>query len=318
MPGHPSVVRVRVVWLAGLLWSPLAAPDVLADAPLTSALTETASPRLRGLGGSGVSIGGDPTMAWLNPAAAARLQGSALAFAGQRGILGDMAGQVLWAHAGESRTGLLAASYGSAGMATLNALDGSSRAVALQEDLLVALGFAAAPASDLTVGALVKMLHSVLFEEFATTQFACDLGMQYRAHPLAKIGLALRNAGTRARYLDDAVAAPLSIAGGAVAGFRSAQGNAALVTADAEYQVSAKRTYLRIGAELILRNVVTTRVGATVGGPSGLGGLSFGLGFQLARYRIEYGLRLAGDFEVPQSIGVMLPLGGPVATSDGR
>lgn len=318
MTGPAAPPRIRIVRLAALLAWTFAASPAGADTPLSSALTETGSPRLRGLGGSGVSIGGDPTMAWLNPAAAARLPGSALAFAGQRGFLGDISGQALWAHAGASRTLMVAASYGSAGMTTLHALDGSSRDVALQEDLLVAVGLASAPAADLTAGALVKLLHSTLFEEFSATQAACDLGIQYRAHPLAKFGLALRNAGSRAKYLDEGSAAPLSIAGGIVAGWRSAQGNALLVATDAEHLVSAKRTFVRIGAELILRNVVTTRVGATVSGPAGLGGLSFGLGFQLARYRIEYGLRLAGDFEVPQSIGVTIPLGGGAVTSAGR
>ena len=306
--------------LAGRLAAPVAllgACFLLASAASgqtspVNALTIVEASRAEGFGGAAAAVGRDASMSWLNPAAAAQ-SGAALTLAGQRGYFNEAAGQALVSApfaGGALFAGLI---YFDAGSVALNPDDGSSRTVRIQQDLLGSIGFAGTLAGPASGGISVKGIRSEIFGETAAA-LALDAGLQTRLNRFVKAGACLQNIGGRLRYETDAVNLPsLFRIGVAAGGWLSEWGfpsvfetDRLLVIADVEFPFAERTISFCGGVEYQLGTILAVRAGAKLANREESASFSSGIGLSAGKYRLDYSVRMGGDFSKPQTLSLTI------------
>lgn len=271
--------------------------------------------RSAGWGGASAGISNDPTLAPSNPCAAAALRRAAVTLGGQRGFFGDSLGTIQASLPVGPGSLSLGALYYAASTARLFAADGSVREFVLQRDVALSAGFGGPLGRTIWAGAAVKLLRSELFGEFAGNAVAADAGFQMRLVSWLKAGLVVRNAGTGIRYGEDRVPLPTEARLGLAAGWtvRAASGGWAgdtlLLMADAT--VPAVGHHLprwQGGIEYRYAGMLSARGGVSLGGPETLARIAAGLGLTRGRFRVDYALRFASDFDLPHAFSLTVML----------
>lgn len=293
--------------VVGLVSGP--AGSVLAAGTRTiavTALNRTEPTRSMAFGGAATALGVDASLVWTNPAALARTAGQAVTFTGQRGMFGELAGNILWSVRAGQLTYAFGAIYDDTGTTTLHAADGTERTVTLQQDLVGTASCGMAFSPDVAGGFTVKVISSRLFDEFSATAVAADAGLHVRLTDNVKLGVAITNAGTDLKYFDEAASLPSTLRGGIAAGWRIDTGgnpDILLLLADAERELTSFRTGWRLGTEYQIRGIVSVRGGvrSETGGPMRL---TTGVGIKAGGQRIDYGVEFGGGFDTPHSLSL--------------
>lgn len=267
--------------------------------------------RTQALGGAGVAIGNDPTMARINPAAVSRVRSTSLTAGGKRGFFGDLVGHLHAVSPVGNGVAYLGGMYFESPPARLMASDGSERYIVLQQDLAVEAGYSGNPFPGFSCGASAKVLNSRLFEEVSSRAFALDVGFQFQAHDFLKVGLAVRNAGTGLKYASDPIPLPLEVQAGLAAGWvlvkrEALPGDSLLCVFDAVYSAQTNLPVWRMGLEYRLFGVLALRGGARIGRSSSLSRYSAGLGVQYGALRLDYSFLFTTEFSNPNSLSVTI------------
>jgi hypothetical protein len=306
MPPGPTRGVVFLVLLAG-------AGTVRAAMAPVSALDLFEPIRSAAIGGAGVAIGNDPTLAPVNPAAAARLAATSLTLGGQRGFFGDLLGHGSVTVPTERGTWFAGLVYYASPAVLLRFADDSVRSVLLQQDLLAAAGYARAIGPGLAWGLTAKVLRSELFEEFRAQAGAIDAGVQVRLTDHFKAGAAVRNLGPSFRYAGDALHPRTELRAGLAGGWRvraggpDSPGDALIAAADLVWDVRAGAAEVSAGAEYRWLGFLAFRAGASVGGAGGeLARVAAGLGVSNGPYRLDYSIKFGTAFSTPQALALTL------------
>ncbi|MEK7474002.1 MAG: hypothetical protein AAB152_00070 [Candidatus Coatesbacteria bacterium] len=304
---RPSVPHLV---LAALLVGAATARGALAP---VSALDLFEPLRSAAIGGAGVAIGNDPALAPVNPAAAARVAAPSLTLGGQSGLFRDLLGHGNVAVPSDRGTWFAGFVYYESPSVQLRAPDDSVRTVLLQQDLLVAGGYARAISPGLSWGVTAKVMRSHLFEEFVAQAGAVDLGLQARLTDTLKAGVAVRNLGPSFRYAEDALQPRAEAHAGVASGWRVRQGgqdspgDTLIIAADFAWNLHAGYGEVRAGAEYRWLGLLAFRVGSSIGGvPGELARLAAGLGFSNGPYRLDYSIRFSTGFTMPQALAITL------------
>jgi len=279
-----------------------------------SSLNKIEAIRSQAMGGAASALGGDASLAWLNPAAPGGEKSASLTLAGQRGFADDLIGQglgVLPLKVGVVFVGVSGYTYGSV---TLNSTDGSSREVSGQQDMLGAVGFSREVTPGISAGACAKIMRSSLLGEMATSAMSFDVGIQAGVIPMVKAGLSLRNLGTKMKYYSDPVNTPFTVRTGVAVESRFGEvwgKEEALHTittvADVEYPPEEKRAILLGGVEYRWKGMIAVRAGIKYGFREELNNYSAGLGFILGKHRLDYSVKLGSlVYDVPQAVSLTI------------
>jgi len=267
--------------------------------------------RLAALGGAGAAVGYDPTLIPANPASCVVLSRTSLTLGGQRGFFGDMTGHGFLAFPCASGVVVVGGMYYASPPASLHSTDGTVRRVVLQQDIVSLVSYCGPVGSRVSAGASLKVLHSELFEEYATLAPVADLGIQVKLSPIFKLGAAIRNAGPSYRYFEDAVAPPTEVRLGLAGGWRVRGGEAGvpadslIVVTDLVWNAVSTAASFRAGAEYRWLGLLAFRAGFQGGGAARqLARLAAGLGFANGPYRLDYAVRFDNTFEVPQALAL--------------
>ncbi len=277
-----------------------------------NALTVVEASRAEGFGGAAAAVGRDASVSWLNPAAAAQ-SGAALTLAGQRGYFNEAAGQALVSAPFAGGALFAGLTYFDAGSVSLNPDDGSSRTIRIQQDLLGCLGFAATLVGPLSGGISLKGIRSGIFGETASA-LAADAGLQTRLNRFVKAGACLQNIGGRLKYENDSVSLPsLFRIGMAAGGWLSELGfpsvletDRLLAIADVEFPFAEKTIAVRGGIEYQLGTILAVRAGARLANRDESASFSTGIGLSAGKYRLDYSIRMGGDFSKPQTLSLTI------------
>jgi len=251
------------------------------------------------MGGAVAAAGRDPTLTWLNPAAAAGNKQATVTFSGQKGFIGDttwLALGVLPIHDGGGLvTGV---AWYDAGSVVLHPAGGEQRTVDAQLDGMGLLG-AAGEAGGVRAGVNAKFLRSTLFNERSASAGAFDAGLC--AEPLEgwTAGVLAQNMSGGIRFEKTDVPLPTVLRAGLAAQW-SEEGNRLIVSADGVRDMERKKYGWGGGVEFRFSGTLSLRGG--VGRKPELNGIgyTFGMGFEGFKYRIDYGVRLEPSETSPQ------------------
>ncbi len=278
------------------------------------------TPRSQALGGAGVALEHDVNLVFLNPAAVGRAAAPMICAAGQSGWLKGASGTLLATRPLGRGAGMAGGSYFDAGRTTLHALDGSSRQVNAGRDLLVLAGFAGSLTPRLTMGFTAQYYRTELVEESVSSAVLGDAGVQIRLSRFVKGGASVRRVGTGAKFLSDAIPAPVLARAGVACvlplgewfgGVLHAQ-DVLIAVGDVELAVEDRRTAFRLGVESWWHRLIALRVGGRLTDSEALGNLAAGLGVRAAwavgpvrEWRLDYSVRLRNaEFATPHNLSL--------------
>jgi len=287
------------------------------DTDAVNALNRVEAARAQAFGGAAVAIGNDPTLIWLNPAAAANLATGSFTVSAQRGYFGDTMGQALLALPlgnGVMTAGVL---YFDAGEGEMYSEDLSTVwRTRLQQDVVGAAGYSMALTPRVSSGATLKVLHSRLAESMSANALTGDAGIQVRVRDWLKLGFAASNIGTPLKYAGDAVAAPAAIRAGVACGWRlhlsgGTKPDTLILVGDTEVQAASGLVSWRGGLEYQLRGMIAVRGGFRAGEAREPSTFCGGVGLRIGAWRLDYTLRYNSEVDLPQivSLTVALPAG---------
>jgi len=298
-----------------------------ADTPPVNVLVKTAPVRSEALGGAGAALDGGPEMVWANPASASvGASGWGLAVGGMQGMFGEttrsgVAGYSVWG------TDVFAgfSSY-DAGLVTLNALDGTTRKISGQRDVMGVVSESGALGDAGRQGIQVIYMQSEMLGEFRTTVLAGSCGIRADVTDTVSAGAVVRNFGPNMRQVEDVVTLPAVGSAGIMV--RSVLGEEWNAPADAPNQLrllgdvvcgfaSSKVEFLA-GAELQLGGVLIIRGGGSIGEKGRVGRVSAGLGVDLGgqpdrdgvagvRFQLDYAIKfMTESFDPPSSFSLSM------------
>jgi len=278
-----------VVVLANGLWAKGAGTSggIILEEPLGA--------RACGMAEAYTAVGEEIGVLHYNPAGLISLPNRQASLTYQRGLADDNFMSLLYGQ--PTRLGVFAGafSYYTAGDIELIDLDGNESTVKAEQDYVVVAGFAHQVLKNLPMGINLKVVSSRLVEAKTATGFAVDLGTLYRP-PLEGlvIGLAVRNLGTRLKFIDEGDSLPLKICLGSA--YERPFGNQKiLVSVDLPFLVYEEKITPAVGFEFDWREVVQGRVGYKFNSDDT--GLALGMGFTYQRYIINYAFGLANRLE---------------------
>lgn len=158
------------------------------------------------------------------------------------------------------------------------------------------------------MGASAKVLHSTILEKYSTDMVVGDVGLQLDMPPRLKLGLAIQNFGTQAKYLDEPLDAPTLVRAGVGADFPLANGDTVMVVGDVQYGFVSEQWAMSAGLEYLWTKLVALRAGIRESEQTELGNYSIGLGFQTGIFRMNYSVRLSKEYSMPQSLSLTIVL----------
>ena len=265
---------------------------------------------MQALGGPVAGIARDITAVWLNPVAAAGVDGSSLTLSGQRGFIEDMTWQLLaTSSAWKGATLAAGIAYYDAGTVELTTSSGASRQVSGQQDFLGLLGISAAILPGLDAGFSAKVMHSELVDEYSSDVAAIDFGIITRFSQTMRAGVILSNAGGDMRYREERIPLPTAVHAGCSADIpvKTPAGGVEAVLAgflDCGYFPEGDEFEWRGGVEYRWHDTMAVRAGASR--PAYRNGWEYsgGLGIQVSRYRLDYATRLKSAESAPHIFGL--------------
>ena len=294
----------------------LAAGAVRAETVASTILGEVGGTRARAMAGAASALSGDPTLAWLNPASSADVNGTGLTLAGQRGVFGQSMGQMMLCRSMEF-TGVMFAgvSVDDSGATVMPTLSGGFRKVSLQRDYLAVLGYART--GDLADwGVTVKGLRSELLGDYSANAAVLDLGVQRQVLRSLRAAVTVQNLGTKIKYFETASPLPATARAGLAYDWKWWHGlqedspaNVVTVVADADYSIYENVTGWQAGAEYSWRGIASLRGGVKGDTRENLGLYCLGIGLSTGRYRLDYSIDLGGDIGYPQSLSLTITFG---------
>ena len=155
-------------------------------------------------------------------------------------------------------------------------------------------GFMADSLPGLDAGCAVKFIRSSIDSKTASA-VAADAGAIYHASSKINVSLAMRNLGTKMKFVDAADPLPFSISAGAL--YKAASNFN--ITAELDEYVNDEKFYPAFGAEYWLRDAFALRGGYKFGyDTSNLGaaaGASLGFGVKVAGLGVDYAYLPFGD-----------------------
>jgi len=274
---------------------------------VVNVLDKTGPTRSEAVGGAVTAIGRDATLISVNPASAAQITRPSLTLAGQSGLFGEVLGQMVLAAPLTEGVMAFSAAYYDTGTTKVFTADDKLINLHMQSDFMGSLTYSRALAPALAIGGTVKGLNSRLMEETSSAAFAVDLGAQYRITQVIKAGVAVQNVGSQLRYLDDKFSLPSAARGGVALGFPSADGRDLMImTGDAEYALTGQGVTWSAGAEYQWHGMASLRAGIRMTPVKELAALAFGAGLVFQQYRIDYSVRMGGEFDSPQTLSLTM------------
>jgi len=268
---------------------------------MTGVLDLVSSPRIEALGGSGVAAGHDASLIWTNPAAPAQLGQPEVHLTGDTGFAGAMSGSAMGSMNFAGVVATAGAAVFDAGDLSIAQLDGSTKKISAQRDLLGFLGFSGRVGEAWTVGGAIRVVHSSLFDTFKATTLTLDLGAQYMVTDWLRLGAAQLNAGRGLKFNETRTALPTTWRIGAAVGDpASLQG-----LADLAYRLGDGDLTGMAGVEWPCVSRLTLRAGMQA--ESGVPGVAAAAGFAILVdvIAIEYSARfITTDYLPPQQVGL--------------
>ncbi|MBA7506537.1 hypothetical protein ES706_05228 [subsurface metagenome] len=287
-----------VVFLTNGLWAkgPGTSGAIILDQPVGA--------RASGMAEAYTAIEGEISVLHYNPAGLISLPNRQASFSYQRGLADDSFMSLLYGQ--PTRLGVLAGAffYYTAGEIELIDLDGNEWTAKAEQDFVALIGFARQFLENWPMGVNLKIISSRVVEAKSATALAVDLGGLYYP-PLEglTIGLAIRNLGTRLKFIDKGDSLPLKIcAGGAYK--KSFGSQKVLLSIDFPFLVYEERLTPAAGLEFDWREMIQGRIGYKFNSDDT--GLALGIGFTYQSYFINYAFGLANKLKNPHraSLGV--------------
>lgn len=189
------------------------------------------------------------------------------------------------------------------GMIEINEEDGTSETLNAQQDYVICIGggwkVVSFP-SGLSVGAVLKVIHSVLVEQYRALAFAVDFGVYYPT-PIdgLTVGFSFQNIGTKLKYLN--AEDPLPFIARAGVGYKLDFNNDNYLQLATDLLNEDK---IHLGAEYGFNHSAWVRLGYKYG--YSLDSLTCGVGFGIESLRIDYALNLMGDLGLKHLASVTL------------
>ena len=258
-------------------------------------LEQPVGARASGMAEAYTAVGGEICVLHYNPASLISLPGREAAFSYQRGLADDSFMSLLYGQPTSLGVFAGAFSYYTAGDIDLIDLDGNEWTAKAEQDFVILAGFARKFVENLPMGMNLKIVSSRLVEVKTGTAFAVDLGALYYT-PIEGLagGLAIRNLGTKLKFLDESDSLPLTISAG-VAYQKPFGSQKILLSADFPFLVYEQKVTPAVGFELDWREMVQGRIGYKFNIDDT--GLALGMGFSYQNYFINYAFGLADRLE---------------------
>jgi len=258
-------------------------------------LEQPVGARASGMAEAYTAVGGEICVIHYNPASLISLRNREVSFSYQRGLTDDSFMTLLYGQ--PTPFGVLggAFSYYTAGDIEMIDLDGDEWTAKAEQDIVIVAGFARKFLGNLPTGINLKIISSKLVEAETGTAFAIDLGGLYYP-PLEglNVGLAIRNLGTKLKFLDESDSLPLTISVGAA--YEKPFGSQKiLVSVDFPFLVYEQKVTPAVGFEFNWREMIQGRVGYRFNIDDT--GLALGMGFTYQNYFINYAFGLADRLE---------------------
>jgi hypothetical protein len=194
------------------------------------------------------------------------------------------------------------AEYGTAGIAVesfsagdmeLNYLDGTSKSVKAQQDIVLNLAYAKEIVESFSAGANLKYLSSTLAEAESASTMTMDLGLLYKLTQVEglSLGLNLQNIGGGMKYIEEEDPLPFTVRVGA-AFTKDLQNNALTISGDLN-KPKELSTRFNVGAEYLYNKVMAIRAGYKFG--YDVDSFTAGFGVKIDRYSLDYAFAAKGD-----------------------
>ncbi len=258
-------------------------------------LEQPVGARACGMAEAYTAVGGEIGVLHYNPAGLISLPNRQASFTYQRGLADDNFMSLLYGQ--PTRLGVFAGafSYYTAGDIELIDLDGNEWTVKAEQDFVLVAGFAREVSENWPMGINLKIISSKLVKAERGTAFAVDFGGLYHP-PLAglDIGLAIRNLGTKLKFIDESDPLPLTICLGS-AYQKSFGSQKILLSIDFPFLVYEQILTPAVGVEFDWREMIQGRIGYKFNIDDT--GLALGMGFVYQNYYINYAFGLANRLE---------------------
>jgi hypothetical protein len=231
------------------------------------------------LGGAVSALTDDPGVVYSNPAGLASIGRVEGLLTHQGGLAQDYTENLNVVFPYSPAVGVFGVSLVYHGMPALNDAGGDAPSVDVN-DKLGMLTWAHTGddlLAGLSYGATVKFLNSVL-GTYSANAVAADLGVDWAFRPDFTVALAVRNAGTPMKFLDEADPLPLSVVLGGKYSLLASSQEALFVAAEVE-QTSESVTGVHVGTEFSYADTFAARVGYT-SEPGSNQGLALGAGLK--------------------------------------
>lgn len=230
---------------------------------------------------------------FVNPATLGTLEAPELAANILRGFSEDNLASVTYAHPTKAGTLAMWIAHYNAGELDLQFGDGSNRTLDAQRDTIAALAYSIDWLNRGAVGLNVKFFNSEIAEEAKGTAVLMDIGVfQKNLLPSINAGAFVRNAGSRIKYESGNDPAPRII--GLALGFdrEIARSLDLRLGLSGTTNTAERSSGVQSGVELLMKRLLALRVGIKKESVSTttLESLTFGVGFQLERLRLDYAI----------------------------
>ncbi len=241
------------------------------------------------------AISGNIDCLYYNPAGIALLEKKQMSFTYQKGISDDNFGIINFGL--PTKNGVFAGSLilYTAGDIELIDIFGNSRTVKSQEDYLAAFSYSRNLFKNVSIGLNAKVLHSTLVEDFSATAFAFDIGGLYKRKNFS-LGLAVQNIGTKLKYEDEGDSLPMNIRTGISYRINDLSLGFDIIKPNDD---DLKEN---IGMEYTIEKLFTLRAGYKIG--YDLDSLTFGIGFNLKDFNIDYATAMKDDFDPTHKVSL--------------
>ena len=295
------------------MWAHFAVADTASPGGVTI-LDRLESARSKGCGGGTVAIGGDTNMLWSNPAGCAWTAGPTIALTGNRGYYGDYSSQGIANLLIGDTVASIGAAYYDAGTVSQFTSQGDMWTRDIQQDWMVAAGYAGRLTSGVSSGATVKYIRGELFEFDRYQLLVGDMGVQANINQVAKVGIAILNIGHSMSPGPRTGQESAVLRGGVALGWQfdglaTSARDYLVVMADCGYQVSDRGNTYHGGLEYQWGGIVVIRCGALYGTPREASVASLGLGIKAGIYRLDWAMRYSDALDSPQTVSLTIPIG---------
>jgi long-subunit fatty acid transport protein len=228
------------------------------------------------------ALSGDINCLYYNPAGLTYLNRKQASLTYQRGIAGDEFGIVNFGLPKVGETFAVSLIYYTIGDIELLDDSGNLRTVdKAQEDYLVTLSYSRHLNTNFSLGLSGKFLDSTLIEDFSANAFAIDFGVLYNLRNFS-FGFAVQNIGTKLNYGNKGDSLPMNTRVGISYHFNNLTLGLDIIKPNDD---NIKEN---IGIEYVVKNLLSLRAGYKFG--YDLESLTFGFGFNLKDFNIDYGI----------------------------